>query len=363
MSRPFALWFAVAAFCGLGLSGDVSAQTKPEFDHAVTEQIRVDAKRIVHFDKGSPAKRRFGKLEFRGGLELTSPASRFGGWSGLEIDADGRGILAVSDAGVWLTGAITYDGVVPSGISGARLGSISGTGGVPLARDRDRDAEAVVLSDGSLANGHVLIAFEQNHRIGRFPVTSEGLGAPTSYLALPAEARRQSPNKGLESVCVLRGGPQKGAVVALSERFPDRSGTRHAGWLLPAGRPATATGWATLQIHNIDGYDLTDCRGLVLERRFRWSNWYEGVKTRLRRFAASELKPGEVMQGEILLDADMGQEIDNLEGLAVHRDANGRTVLTMISDNNYNSFLQRTVILQFTLHDHAAPDPVQTTRR
>ena len=168
---------------------------------------------------------------------------------------------------------------------------------------------------------------------------------------------------------MLRGGPQKGAIVALSERFPDGSGTRHTGWMLPAGRSAAATAWSTLHIHNIDGYDLTDCRGLpdgsllVLERRFRWSSWYEGVKMRLRRFAASELKPGPVMEGEILLEADMGFEIDNMEGLAVHRDASGQTVITMISDNNYNNFLQRTVLLQFTLDDGAKAVPVQTTRR
>ena len=38
-----------------------------------------------------------------------------------------------------------------------------------------------------------------------------------------------------------------------------------------------------------------------------------------------------------------------MEGLAVHQDAAGKTVITLISDNNFNSFLQRTLLLQFEL--------------
>ena len=38
-----------------------------------------------------------------------------------------------------------------------------------------------------------------------------------------------------------------------------------------------------------------------------------------------------------------------MEGLAVHRGAGGETVLSMISDDNFNHLLQRTLFLQFTL--------------
>jgi len=37
-----------------------------------------------------------------------------------------------------------------------------------------------------------------------------------------------------------------------------------------------------------------------------------------------------------------------MEGLAVHQDASGSVVLTLISDDNF-SRLQRTLLLQFTL--------------
>lgn len=341
--------------------GRAEAEPKPDFAREMVETIRVDARRILHFRKSDPALRTFGKLEFRGGLVLSSPSSKFGGWSALEVDADGRRLLALSDAGLWMTASLDYDGSKPAALKDATVGPITGLGGAPLAKERDRDAEGVALVEGSLANGTVLIAFEQNHRIGRFPISGRGLGAPTAYLPLPAEAHRQIRNKALESVCVLRAGPLKGAIVALSERYPDRTGSRHSGWMLPAATKATAGSWQSLSIRNLGGYDLTDCRGLadgsilVLERHFRWSTWFQGVKSRLRRFTAAEIQAGGVMDGEILLDVDMDYEIDNLEGLAAHRPAGAReTILTMISDNNFNSILQRTVLLQFALPDAPA---------
>lgn len=350
-------------------AGHSMAEPKPDFSKDAVEAIKVEARRIDHFSKADPQRRQFGKLEFRGGLVLTSPSSKFGGWSAIEIDPDGRRILAISDVGLWMTATLAYNGKAPAAVNDARIGPIVGIGGTSLDRPRDRDAEGVVQLDGTLAHGTVLISFEQNHRIGRFPISDKGLGAPTGYLPLPPEVRRQSPNKSLESVCIMRGGPHKGAVVTLSERFPDRTETRHTGWMSHGSMPASAASWSTLSISNIGGFDLTDCRGLpdgsllVLERRFRWSSWYEGVKTRLRRFSASEMRGGGTMQGEILLEADLDYEIDNLEGLATHRTAAGETILTLISDDNFNHFLQRTVLLQFALPAAERPAQVQASTR
>ncbi len=352
---------ALAALALLSCPHPAQAETKPDFTREPVELVQVEAKPIGHFAKSDPARRTFGKLEFRGGLVLTSPSPKFGGWSALEIDPGGGRILAISDIGLWMTAGLTYNGGALSGLGDARIGPLTGIGGAPLTRPRDRDAEGVVQLEGTLSNGTVLIAFEVNHRIGRFPITAKGLGAPTGYLPLPPEVRRQVLNRSLESVCIMRGGPHKGAIVTLSERFPDRTETRHTGWMSTNSTPATAAAWSTLTIRNIDGYDLTDCRGLpdgslvVLERRFRWSSWYEGVKIRLRRFPASELRAGAMLEGEILMAADLEHEIDNMEGLAVHRSAQGETILTLISDNNFNNFLQRTVLLQFALGDQARP--------
>jgi hypothetical protein len=60
------------------------------------------------------------------------------------------------------------------------------------------------------------------------------------------------------------------------------------------------------------------------------------------------MKPGATVDGPILVEADMGYQIDNMEGLAVHRAGNGDVVLTLVSDDNFSA-LQRTILLQFTL--------------
>ena len=54
------------------------------------------------------------------------------------------------------------------------------------------------------------------------------------------------------------------------------------------------------------------------------------------------------IDGPVLIEADMNYQIDNMEGLSVHRAADGTLVLTLISDDNF-SIIQRTLLLQFTL--------------
>jgi len=68
----------------------------------------------------------------------------------------------------------------------------------------------------------------------------------------------------------------------------------------------------------------------------------------MRRIALGEIKPGAVVDGPVLFDVDLGYEIDNMEGLSVHRNAGGEVVLTLISDDNFSA-VQRTLLLQFTL--------------
>jgi hypothetical protein len=152
-------------------------------------------------------------------------------------------------------------------------------------------------------------------------------------------------NQGIEALAVLRAGPLRGAVVAFSERFTRGSGD-HTGWIWAGGEPRR------IQLRDIDGFDITDAAGLpdggllVLERRFRWLS---GVRTRIRRLQASDIASGARLTGHTLFEADLSYEIDNMEGIAVHRGAHGETVVSLLSDNNFNSLLQRTLLLQFTL--------------
>ena len=60
------------------------------------------------------------------------------------------------------------------------------------------------------------------------------------------------------------------------------------------------------------------------------------------------LAPGALVDGPALIFADMGFQIDNMEGLSVHRTAAGELILTLVSDDNFSA-LQRTILLQFRL--------------
>jgi hypothetical protein len=64
---------------------------------AHADAIAVQAKPVLlhSFD---PSITRVGRLEYRGGLQLSSTDTRFGGLSGLLVSANGRYLTAISDA-------------------------------------------------------------------------------------------------------------------------------------------------------------------------------------------------------------------------------------------------------------------------
>lgn len=340
---------ATLAIClGLG-AGDVSASRKPSTLPPAIQYIEVRAEPLASFDRVLAGRQRFGQLEWIGGLRLTSDDKFFGGLSGIALDGDGKGFVMVSDAGLWMTGNLAYRDGRPIAIEDVRIGPLKALDDSVLRRDRDRDAEAVVLVRGSTQRGELLISFEQNHRIGRFNIGPDGVSAPKSYIRPDLSRGRIPTQKGFEALTVLKVGRYKGAVVAISERKLDAQG-RHTGWLWSKGKPHVFT------LTDIDGFDITDLAVLpdgdlvVLERRFRWT---EGVKMRIRRIALRDLVPGAALSGHVLMEATMAQNIDNMEGLGVHQDATGATIITLVSDDNYNRALQKTLLLQFRLIDKA----------
>jgi hypothetical protein len=310
------------------------------------QPIEINARVLQQFQPSRPDARRFGDLEFRGGLVLSSPSDHFGGLSGLVMDAEGRRLLAVSDRGAWLAAAVEYDksGALAA-VTGARMGPLLALRGRSLKSKREQDAESVALIEGTLERGTVLIGFERVHRIGRFEVRGGDVQAPSGYERLAPEAARMPSNQGLEALTKITGGPLKGTLVGFAERLTRGSGY-HTGWIWAGEQPQR------FQLRDIDGFDITGAAGLpdggllVLERFFRWST---GVKMRLRRLAATDIKPAAKLDGHVVFEGDSGYEIDNMEGIAVHRGGRGETIVTLISDNNFNRILQRTVILQFTL--------------
>lgn len=337
--RPLAA-LALAVVLGTGYA---IADNKPAMKKLTSGSFTLKATPISHFGRaGQPSGT--GKLEWRGGLLLQSEHKNFGGWSGLAMERDGRRFLAVSDAGAWMTGEITYAGKAPTGIVRARIGPLRTREGQNLTRGRDRDAEGLTLLSGSLDKASLLVAFEQNTRIARYDFSvSKGSSPTRGFVELP-QAARISARSGFEAMTVLRSGPNAGAFVAFSERGTDAQGHR-SGWLWSNSKPGVP-----VRLTDKGGYAVTDVASLedgsliVLERRF---GWFEGLFVRLRMIVEKDVASGEPLAGETLLEADLAHEIDNMEGLAISRDVDGTAILTLISDDNFNTALQRTLLLQF----------------
>lgn len=300
--------------------------------------VAVSARSIAAFEPRNPEKTRFGSLVFRSGLVLTGSHPRFGGFSGLWRSPDGSDLVAVTDNGFWLTAKLASRNGRLAGLEGAELAPILGASGKPLHRSRYYDTESLCIADGM-----AYLGVERTHDVLRFDWAGEGVMARARIVPVPREVKRLPDNRGLEAIGVVPGGlPLAGAIVAIAERS-GKDDEPTLGVIL--GRQP-----GLFQVARHDGFDITDLAFLpngdllLLER---WYRTLRGVGMRIRRVPAASLKAGALLDGPTLIQADLGQEIDNMEGLAVHQE-NGRTVLTLISDDNF-SFLQRTVLLEFEL--------------
>jgi hypothetical protein len=162
---------------------------------------------------------------------------------------------------------------------------------------------------------------------------------------LPPAAAKLPFNKGLEALLfVPKGLPLAGTLVAISERGLDSHGNLIA---FLVGGPSPGQ----FSVRRTEGYDVSDAvllpsgEILLLERKF---SLVAGVGIRIRRIALAAVAPGALVDGPGIFEADLGYEIDNMEGIDAFVTPEGDTVLTLISDDNF-SMIQRTLLLQFTL--------------
>jgi hypothetical protein len=303
-------------------------------------RIDVQAEPITSFDNRDPSQTRFGALEFRGGLVLTSKYEAFGGISGFTIEPDGARFLAITDNGSWLRGRIVYQDGKPAGIADAEMAPILGPDGKPLATRGWFDIESLTVHGGM----HY-IGIERVEQIVRLNYARDGLLARGEPIAVPPDFKSLAYNKSLE--CLL-GAPKDSALadtlIVITEQSLDGAGN-HRAFLMKGDQVERFT------VARSDEFDVTDCTVLppgdllLLERRFSPAR---GAAMRIRRIPLDLIKPGALVDGKILIDADLAYQIDNMEGIAVHRSAEGETIITVVSDDNF-SRIQRNLLLQFTL--------------
>ncbi len=301
------------------------------------DKIEIRAEALKGFDLQDPAKRHFGVLEYQGGLVLTSSSKLFGGISALRVQPDGERFLALTDHGFWLRGRIVYRGECPLGITDAEMAPILGA---EVTSSRPPDTESIA-QDG----GIVYVGIERSNSILRLDYGKQGLLAKGRAIEVPPGIKTLPANQGLEAmVFVPRGGPLGGTLIAISEYGLDELGNIKA-FLIGGPSPGVFT------IKRTGGYAISDAALLpdgdllVLERQYLVE---KGLAVRIRSIPMTDVKPEALVDGPVLIEAVGHFQIENLEGLSVHRAPSGKILLTLISDDNFWP-IQRTILLQFAL--------------
>lgn len=262
---------------------------------------------------------------------LSSGHPQFGGFSGLLMER-GRATV-VSDRG-WLLD-LHFDeapeGWRPGAADLRRL-PIEGN-----QRSKNFwDAEGLARTADGLA-----ISFERFHRIVRLDrngaVSVIETGDPLVRAGLlDAAARSSSGNRGLEALATL----PDGRLLAIGEdRVEDK-----APMLILGPDGVTVSALPLPSEHSVTGADIgPDGRLYVVFRNY---TPLVGVSVRVRRYRlGAEGFPDPASMVE-LGAWEGGGGVDNMEGIALWTDAEGRTRLTLVADDNF-SLIQRTLVMDF----------------
>lgn len=275
----------------------------------------------VRLNPDDPAQTAVGVFRYAGGLALTSDqTARLHGLSDLEVTAKGH-LTAISDEGDLLEARLAFgaDGTL-TGLTSARLSPLSDLSGQPLQGKKASDSEGLAI----LANGDRLVSFEGQDRIWLYPARG---GAPR-----PAPMPQASfpENAGLEAL-----GPAPSIA-------PDAylAGAEDSGlvWICRVSTTCATTTPLTKppEFGLVAIRSLGDGRTAYLVRAF---DPLRGNRIGL-----------EIRQGADLvarLDLARPLTVDNFEGVSAVRLADGRIRFFLISDDNFNTRNQRTLLLAF----------------
>lgn len=256
-----------------------------------------------------------------------------GGFSAIELSADGHSFHVLSDRG-WLRWGRIHRDAAGRITDMETMGHtrLRGPAGNPLPRSRIADSEGMAIG----ADGAIWISFEGTARVVRY-ATPE---SPATPLPTPPEFGQMQFNSSLEALALT----DDGTIYTL----PERSGAvdrpfpvwryRNGAWDQPFSVSRQGK-WLPV------GADIgPDGRFYLLERDFKG---LLGFSSRVRRFDLTETG----LENETILLQSRPLQFDNLEGMSVWHDGTSLR-LTMVSDNNFNRF-QRTEIVEFRLPDLA----------
>ncbi len=255
-------------------------------------------------------------------MQMNDP--RFGGFSSLEVAADGLSFMATSDKGSLLRGDILRENGRMVGVANLRLTDILDSKGAPLT-SYHVDAEGLAVSE----RGEIYISFEANHRV----MVQTGPEAVPEFVPKHPEFRSLINNSGLEALAIA----PDGTLFAIPERsgevtrpFPVyrfQNGDWDKRWSIPR-----------IGDYLVTGADVFAGHLYVLERKFSL-----GFSSRVRRFEIG------AMAGEVLLETRPGR-YDNTEGIALWQPLGEPVRVVLISDDNF-LFLQRSQLVELVLEE------------
>ncbi len=262
-----------------------------------------------------------------GSFVWRSTDPKFGGLSGIHVEADGANFTVVSDAGAWTKGHLVRDaaGVVMAVTADPIAGLQRAPDEKPSTARIDTEGLAIA------ADGTIYISSEGPAMVRRYAT----LDGPATTMPRAKGFRAMQRNSSLESLAV----DQRGWIYTM----PERSGALDHPF--PIYRFRDGKWDQPFSIPRIGDYLISDAavgpdgRLYVLERAF---HGLLGFSSRVRRFGLTKTAIG---KGQVVLESRTGQH-DNLEGLSVWRDASGALRLTMISDDNFR-FFQQTQIVEY----------------
>lgn len=252
----------------------------------------------------------------------------FGGWSGIEVGAQGMQMTVISDRGQLVEAALERRNGRLTGVAitnRVRLGR--STGG--RLRKKASDAEGLAIA----ADGTTFISFEHRHRIMRANTDN---GRTRGRIALPFQ-NVLGDNEGIEALAM---GPD-GTLYAIAEQ-PLAAGAPFPLYAYSGGKWRVSARIPQRGPFVPVGADF-DSKGRLwlLER----TATPLGFRSRIRMFVIDPRNPR-----EYTLLTSIPARYDNLEGISVWEDAGGQMHLTMISDDNFFR-IQRTQIVEYIIRE------------
>jgi hypothetical protein len=284
------------------------------------------------FNPDNPANTRVGQLQFLKAWELDSANLDFGGLSALTVLPDGR-FVGLSDAGTLTGFGLTNDDRTDRPFIAPLPESFG-----PGKTYEDRDSEGLVSDPVS---GQYWVSYEGKHMIRRFTPSF----ARSDGMVRPPEMQYWGANSGAEAIARL----PDGRFLVISEGA-DRSDGSYTALAFSGDPIEPGTTHFTFGYRPPNGYKATDAkmlpdgRLLVLNRRVAFP---EGFSAKLTVFDPTTIAKGETVNGKVIATLKSPLLVDNMEGLAITQES-GRTIIWMISDNNFNIW-QRTLLMKFAL--------------